>query len=112
MTTAPEIRFTATAAARENGEEHFHADVAQLAGSTIFAANPDTVDTGDEKASFSAAVSASASPEIAIASEEWQANRNRATTEVLEAFVQRHIEDEAVSRLGVYLDISVKVDAA
>lgn len=112
MTTAPEIRFTATAAARQDGEEHFRADVAQLTDSSIITAAPGSVESSDDKASFSAAVPASASPEITIAAEKWQANRSRATTEVLEAFVQRHIEDEAVSRLGVYLDISVKVDAA
>ena len=119
MTAASQIPFTINASAREGGEEHFRADLAQLLeASIITASGTPAVDDGsavitaiitDSAATATASVSVDAAPEIAIAAERWQAAPSAATKAALEVLVAEHIEDTAVSSLGVYLDIRVEV---
>lgn len=108
MTTAPQIPFTLSASAREGGEEHFRADVAQLLESSIITPSG-TPAVEDGSAVVNASVSVAAAPEIAIAAERWHVAPSAATKAALEVLVVQHVEDAAVSSLGVYLDVQVSL---
>lgn len=107
--TASQIPFTITATPREDGAEHFAADIGQLVTSGVIAATEPPAFTGDHVARVSGSLPADASPEIAVAMERWMAQPGVATEGALTSGLSQFIEDEAVMKLGVYLDVSVQL---